>query len=161
MIKFYSFSGFVSAIQEFAFNSESTGCNKLLTVIDRSGNIVNFVISPDTYFTDQQIVRTGDYVTGYYDGNAPAILIYPQQYSALIAVKYDPNQNVKVAYFDNYLISDDGQLKLNIAPTTIIMLRNGQPFTGNPANRNLIVFYGPTTRSIPAQTTPDKIIVWC
>lgn len=161
MINFFSFSGFVSVIQEFSFGNESAGCDKFMTVTDRSGNIVNFVVSPDTYFTDQDIVRVGDFVTGYYDGNAPAILIYPPQYPALIVVKYNPNENVKVAYFNNQLVSNDGQLKLNIAPTTLIMLRNGQPFTGNPAHRNLIVFYGPSTRSIPAQTTPTKIIVWC
>lgn len=161
MIKFYSFSGFVSAIHEYAYENEGAGCYKLMSITDRSGDVVNFIISPDTYFTDQEIIRVGDFATGYYDGNAPAILIYPPQYSALIVFKYDPNKNVKVAYFNNQLVSDDGQLKLNITPTTSIMLRNGQPFTGNPANRNLIVFYGPSTRSIPAQTTPTKIIVWC
>jgi hypothetical protein len=162
MISFYSFSGIVTGISNFASqSSENAGCNKFMSVIDRSGNIVNFVVSPDTYFADQKVISVGDIVTGYYDGNAPAILIYPPQYPALIVVKYDPNQNVKVDYFNSQLISSDGQLKLNIAPNTQIMLKNGQPFTGNPANRNLIVFYGPSTRSIPAQTTPDKIIVWC
>ena len=70
-------------------------------------------------------------------------------------------QNVKVDYFNNQLVSADGQLKLNIAPNTPTLLTNGQPFSKNPANRNLIVIYGPTTRSIPAQTTPYQIIVWC
>lgn len=162
MINFYSFSGIVTAISNFeSQNGENAGCNKFMSVSDRSGNIVNFVVSPDTYFTDQEVISVGDFVTGYYDGNAPAILIYPPQYLALIVVKYDPNQNVKVGYFNSQLISSDGQLKLNISPNTQIMLKNGQPFTGNPANRNLIVFYGPSTRSIPAQTTPEKIIVWC
>jgi hypothetical protein len=69
--------------------------------------------------------------------------------------------NVKLDYFDSQLVSGDGTLKLNISPLTQIILDNGQAFTGNPLNRNLTVVYGPTTRSIPAQTTPYKIIVMC
>lgn len=162
MINFYSFSGIVSSIRNFEYqNNENAGCNKFMSVSDKRGNVVNFVVSPDTYISDQKVISVGDIVNAYYDGNALAILIYPPQYSALIVVKYDPNQNVKVDYFDSRLISSDGRLKLNIAPNTQIMLKNGQPFTGSPANRNLIVSYGPSTRSIPAQTTPYKIIVWC
>ena len=52
-------------------------------------------------------------------------------------------------------------LKLNISPNTLILLENGQAFTGKISNRNLIVVYGATTRSIPAQATPYKIIVMC
>lgn len=36
-----------------------------------------------------------------------------------------------------------------------------QTFTLNPVNRNLLVVFGPTTMSIPVQTTPYKIIVMC
>lgn len=162
MINFNSFSGTVIAINNtVSQNMKNSGCNQFMSVRDISGNVVNFVITPDTYFTDNEIVNVGDFVTGYYDGNAPAIMIYPPQYTALIIVRYNPSQNVKVDYFNNEFISSDGQLKLNISPYTQVMLKNGQPFTGNPANRNMIVFYGPSTRSIPAQTTPFKIIIWC
>ena len=71
------------------------------------------------------------------------------------------NYNVKVAYFNNQLVSSDGQLQLNLSPTTQILLINGQRFSRYPANRDLVVYYGPTTRSIPAQTTPYRIIVLC
>jgi len=162
MINFNSFSGIVTVINDFTSqNNENAGCNKLISVSDGSGYIINFMVSPDTYFTDQKIVRVGDLITGYYDGNAPAIRIYPPQYSTIIVVKYNQKQNIKVDYFNSQLLSSDGQLKLNIAPYSRTLLKNEQPFTGNPANRNLIVFYGASTRSIPAQTTPTKIIVWC
>jgi len=162
MIDFYSFTGIVAAISNFETqNYENEGCNQWMSVSNGNDGIVNFVVSPDTYFADQEVVRVGDFVTGYYNGNAPAILIYPPQYPALVVVKYNPYQNVKADYFNSHFISSDGQLKLNIAPYTKIMLKNGQPFTGNPANRNLIAFYGVSTRSIPAQTTPTKIVVWC
>jgi hypothetical protein len=76
-------------------------------------------------------------------------------------VKDSPYQNVKVDYFNSQLKSSDSRLKLNISPYTPIVLTNGQAFSKNPANRNLIVIYGPSTKSIPAQTTPYKIIVLC
>mgnify|MGYP003562106654 FL=1 len=132
-----------------------------MSVDNGMGGSVNFVVSPSTYFVDQEMVAIGDQVSGYYDGNAPVPLIYPPQYRALVMVKDSPYQNVKVDYFDSQLVSSDGQLKLNLSPFTPILLTNGQAFTRNPTNRNLIVIYGPTTRSIPAQTTPYRIIVWC
>lgn len=71
-------------------------------------SVVFFVVSPNTYFAEQALAGAGDDVTGYYDGNAPAILIYPPQYPALVITKYDPIQSFKEAYFDDQLISNDG-----------------------------------------------------
>lgn len=163
MVNFKSFRGVVTQIDDFPIgqNGEKEGCYKLMTVEDSTQGIVNFVISPSTYFVNQEIVTPGDQVTGYYDGNAPVPLIYPPQYRALVVVKENNNQNVKVDFFNNQLVSSDGQLQLNLSAYTLILLKNGQPFSKSLANRNLIVIYGPTTRSIPAQTTPYKIIVWC
>ncbi|MEQ6355606.1 hypothetical protein ABNX05_13335 [Lysinibacillus sp. M3] len=163
MVNFKSFRGVVTQIDDFPIgqNGEKEGCYKLMTVEDSTQGIVNFVVSPSTYFVNQEIVTPGDRVTGYYDGNAPVPLIYPPQYRALVVVKENNNQNVKVDFFNNQLVSSDGQLQLNVSAYTLILLKNGQPFSKSLANRNLIVIYGPTTRSIPAQTTPYKIIVWC
>ncbi|MDM5210707.1 hypothetical protein QUF94_04530 [Peribacillus sp. NJ4] len=163
MTTFYSFHGTVTVISDFftGQNGEREGCYKLFTIENELGSIVNFVVSPSTYFVDHEMVIVGDRVTGYYDGDLPAILIYPPQYQALVMVKDNPNQNVKVDYFNNQLVSSDGQLQLKLSPYTQIFLTNGQLFSRYPANRDLIVFYGPATRSIPAQTTPYRIIVLC
>ncbi|WP_018394309.1 hypothetical protein [Bacillus sp. 37MA] len=163
MINFTSFHGTVTMISDFmiGLNGEGEGCYKLISVDNGHGALVNFVVSPTTYFVDHVIVAVGDRVTGYYDANAPVPLIFPPQYQALVMAKDNPYQNVKIDYFNSQLESSDGQLRLNISSYTQILLTNGQAFTNNPANRNLIVIYGPTTKSIPAQTTPYKIIVWC
>jgi hypothetical protein len=163
MINFYFFQGTITMISDFLIgqNGEAEGCYNLVSVMDDTGATVNFVVEPSTYFVDHEMVAVGDRVTGYYDGNAPVPLIYPPQYRALIMVKENPDRNVKVDFFNSQLESSDGFLKLNISPYTQILIRNGQLFTSNPANRNLIVVYGPSTKSIPAQTTPYKIIVWC
>ncbi|OKL36862.1 hypothetical protein [Domibacillus mangrovi] len=163
MINFKSFHGIVTMISDFMIelNGQGEGCYKLISVDNGYGALVNFVVSPTTYFVDHVMVAVGDKVTGYYDGNAAVPLIFPPQYQALVMVKDSPYQNVKIDYFNGQLESSDGQLRLTISPYTQIVLTNGQAFTRNPANRNLIVVYGPTTKSIPAQTAPYKIIVWC
>ncbi|MBM7648194.1 hypothetical protein JOC78_001136 [Bacillus ectoiniformans] len=163
MVSFNSFRGKITMISDFftGQNGDGEGCYRLMTVEDKTGAIVNFVVSPATYFVEQEVVMLGDQITGYYDANAPVPLIFPPQYRALIIVKDRPNQNVKVDYFNSQLISSDGQLKLNPSPYTQTLLTNGQPLLRSPANRNLIAIYGPSTKSIPAQTVPYKIIVWC
>ncbi|WP_338448135.1 hypothetical protein R4Z09_18045 [Niallia oryzisoli] len=163
MTNFYSFHGTVTMINDFHTGQPGIGegCNKLISVENGLGAIVNFVVSPATYFVDHVLITVGDRVTGYYDGDAPAILIYPPQYQALVMVKDSPYQNVKVDYFNSNFVSSDGQLQLNISPYTQVVLTNGQLFSKTPVNRNLIVIYGPATKSIPAQTTPYRIIVLC
>lgn len=163
MKRFSSFTGIISMIQDHLVSSdeELKGCFKLISLVREDGSIVNFSISPTTYFLDHVMVSVGDRVTGFYDVNVPVPLIYPPQYQALIIVKENPYRNVKVDYFNNQLVSSDGQLQLNIFRYTPIFLQNDQPFTLSPANRNLLVVYGPTTFSIPAQTSPYKIIVIC
>ncbi len=163
LTNFYSFHGTITGITDFMTgqNDNREGCYKFFTVENEEGMVVNFVVSPSTYIVDHEMLQVGDNVTGYYNGDAPAILIYPPQYQALVMVKDQINQNVKVSFFNNYLVSSDGQLQLNLSPETQILLTNGQRFTRFPGNRDLVVFYQFTTRSIPAQTTPYRIIVLC
>lgn len=162
MAVFKPFSGTITMIDNFrTATEERIGCNLIMSVENKDGSIVNFVVTPGTYFVDHVTVALGDRVTGFYDADAPVPLIYPPQLRAIVMAKDTVLQNVKVDYFNSALISSDGNLKLNISPYTKILLRNDQSFTENPANRNLIVVYGATTRSIPAQTTPYKIIVIC
>ena len=161
--KFASFSGTVTMIEDFytGQNDSSMGCYKFMSLENVDRRIVNFIISPETYFVNHEVIKVGDEVTGFYDGNAPTILIYPPQYRAIVMAKNTESENVTVDYFNSELISSDGNLKLNIAPSTEVILTNDQIFNRYPGNRNLIVVYGPTTFSIPAQTTPSKIIVLC
>ena len=159
---FQSFSGVITMISDFATGiNEEAGCNKLVSVDNGYGALVNFVMTPDTYVVDYVMLSVGDRITGFYDIDTPAPLIFPPQFRAIVMAKDTPYQNIKVSYFNSQLESSDGKLKLNIAPSTQIVLRNGQAFTRYPSNRNLIVVYGHTTKSIPAQTTPYKIIVIC
>lgn len=161
--KFAAFSGTVTIIEDFytGQNDSSIGCYKLMSLENVDMGPVNFIISPETYFVNHVMIEVGDEVTGFYDANAPTLLIYPPQYRAIVMAKNTGSENVTVDYFNRDLISSDGNLKLNIGPSTKVILINDQIFNRYPGNRNLIVVYGPTTFSIPAQTTPYKIIVLC
>lgn len=163
MNKFLSFHGIITKIDDFwvSANPEDLGCYKIFTVEDGRGNIVNFVVEPTTYFVDNVVMSAGDIVTGFYDASAAVPFIFPPQYRAIVMALDMQFRNVTVDFFDSQLVNSDSTLKLNLAPYTQIAIRNGQPFTRIPSNRNLIVIYGASTKSLPAQTTPYKIIVLC
>lgn len=156
------FSGIVMVLNDFyTGQNKDAGCYVLMTVDNGRGNVVNFVVEPMTYFVNHVKIRVGDRVTGYYDADAPTPMIYPPQFRAVVMSKDSRRENVKVDYFNRRLLSSDGTLQLNVSPQTEILSTNGQYFTGNITERNLIVLYDTTTKSIPAQTTPHKIIVIC
>lgn len=161
MIQFKDFSGTVMATQDVANGEYKEGCVKMIALQNEEGAQVNFILTPGTYVVNQDMLTVGDFLSGYYDANAPAILIYPPQYPALVMVKERANQNVKVSYFNGELVSQDHQLELKIHPYTQVITTNGQAFTSSLINRNLVVIYGPSTKSIPAQTTPYQIVVLC
>ena len=96
MTAFLSFSGIITRIDDFWTGSkEPSGCYKLISVRNRDRSVVNFVVTPATYFVDHAIVAVEDPVTGFYDANAPVPLIYPPQYRAVVMAKATANRNVK------------------------------------------------------------------
>lgn len=159
---YYSARGRVLQINDLHTNEEAAyGCNKLLMIESDQGASFNFHVSPETYFIDPVKIKVGDYVIGFYAANAPALMVYPPQFCVTAMALDRDGRHIKVDRFDQNLVSADGQLKLLPAAGTDIILVNHQPFYGDIKNRNLIVEYTVTTRSIPAQTVPDKIIVLC
>lgn len=135
-------------------------CSQMISLGTENG-IVNFVVGPETLIIDNQRLRAGMRITAFYDSSLPVPLIYPPQYRAqLIAV---PNRNEQIAlnFFNRNLVAADRSLQLNITGSTDVETINGQRFSCNPSNRSLLVFYSATTRSIPPQTAPRRIIVLC
>ena len=162
MTFYQSFQGTVTMINEFhAGTGVRPGCYIMITVEDRGGSIVNFVVNPMTYFVDHVTLYEGDEVIGFYDANAPVPLIYPPQYQAIVMAKQSMDEFVTVDFFNRQLTNSDNTLKLNIGPNTQVLLTNNQMFNGSLMNRDLVVVYSFTTRSIPAQTTPMQVIVLC
>lgn len=135
-------------------------CNQNISLRTLNG-MVSFILSPGTYVTDNTPLRTGMRITAFYDVNQPVPLIYPPQYQAAFISRTEPGENITIAYFDSNLLSEENQLKLNISPSTRVTTANGQRFSCSVGNNLLMVYYGAATRSIPAQTTPERIIVFC
>lgn len=150
----------ITGIIESITPLQDTCCNQTLSL--RTGNgIVNFVLFPGTYVADQTPLRMGMRVTAFYDAQLPIPLIYPPRYQAAFIGRTEPNEKILIAYFDQELLSTEYQLQLNIGPETRITTANGQRFSCSPGGHLLMVYYSASTRSIPAQTTPDRIIVFC
>lgn len=135
-------------------------CSMTLSVISGS-NIVNVVVSGDTAVIDNVRLRPGMRIAAFYDTNLPTPAVYPPQYRAELITTLRRGQQVLLDYFDDELTSADGSLKLNIGPMTNVMTLNGQQYTCSPENTELLVYYTASTFSMPAQTTPQKVIVMC
>lgn len=142
-----------------------------LTVEDENGEpIILFVDAHSFLFhngnglkLNYSELEKGTSVEAYYDKNKPMILIYPARVTPdFMIINEEKNlAQVKVGKFDEKLLSLDGQLKLNIDKETILVNQLGESIEQEDLNRKeLIVFYNFTTRSIPPQTSPSKIIAF-
>ena len=135
-------------------------CSQMVSLRTENG-IVNFAVDMDTVIIDSRQLRQGMRVAAFYDGNLPVPLIFPPQYRAQIVTVLGRNEQVMLNYFDENLTATDGSLQLNVGPGTVIKTINGQNITCNRGEHILLVYYTVTTRSIPPQTTPRRIIVLC
>lgn len=159
-------SGTILQIDWQSTDSDQTGCSLQVTFQSMDQGIIHMIVDGSTYVMNNQTLRTGDQVTFFYSTYAPVPLIYPPQYRAAAAVHTPSGTYASLDVFtqntyDGQLMNSDDTLRLNLAGSTSMMLPNGQPFGGSPAGKLLLVLYSATTRSIPAQTTPEQIIVFC
>lgn len=159
---FVPVTGVITEIQDAQMGSgRNTGCSKMVTIEQEDGNIVNFIVLPSTAIIDCVTFYVTQQVVMFYDPMAPMPLIYPPQYRAVAAGENVPGVNVAAGFFDRTLLSADRMLRLTPDAQTVQVTSNNQRFTQNPGGRNLVAVYERSTRSIPAQTTPVKIIVMC
>ncbi|MBQ6806964.1 MAG: hypothetical protein IJO97_05995 [Lachnospiraceae bacterium] len=135
-------------------------CSQMMSVYTGNG-IVNFMIGPQTRVIDSRQLRRGMQVAAFYDNSLPIPLIFPPQYQAQIVTVLDGNEQVMLARFDRNLLAEDGSLQLNIARSTVVETINGQSVSCQLGNQTLLVYYTMTTRSVPPQTTPRKVVVLC
>lgn len=135
-------------------------CSQTMSLRTENG-IVNFTIGPETSVIDNRPLRAGLRVVAYYDASLPVPLIFPPQYRAQLVAVLMRDEQIMLNEFDRNLTARDGSLQLNLARNTSIETLNGQRVSCNPGNQTLLVFYSATTRSIPPQTTPRRIVVLC
>ncbi len=159
MTRYAPLEGIVTSIASFP--SQISPCTLILTLRGSSGAINNLVLEPSTYVYNQEPIRTGDTIIAFYDTTAPVPLIYPPQYRAVAIVRAFPGQSAMLDVFDQNQRNSDNTLQLNLASTTNIRTQNGQLYPGSLSGQFLLVLYSTTTKSIPAQTTPETIVVFC
>lgn len=156
MALYQSVSGIIQNISNLSDNC----CNLIVSIISENG-IVNLLVSPDTYVANCLRLVRGMSIIAFYDANAPVPLISPPQFQAIVIAQKSPRENVMLMKFDENLTAYDNSLQLNIGPNTMVTTSNGQPFNCSLGNHLLLVYYSETTRSIPPQTSPRRIIVMC
>lgn len=113
-------------------------------------------------FIERDDLKEGSQVSVFFKENTPMTMSIPAQLSpdAIVVNNTEDTGFVKIAHFNSELVDSDNQLKLNITDETVIVDSKGEKLEKDKlANKNLMVFYTISTRSIPAQTSPEKIIV--
>ncbi|PIC79245.1 copper amine oxidase [Sporosarcina sp. P18a] len=106
-------------------------------------------------------LKKGDKVSAYTRADKPRIMIYPPQYTPdAVIVETDKKNTAVVGIFDDELVDSYLKLQLNIDDGTDISSASGNKVKADDLkNKDLLVFYKETTRSIPAQTMPEKVVV--
>ena len=137
------------------------GCVLFVTLETEEGETVNIILSPATYVVDFETLSVGMDCTFWYLADAPMILIYPPQYNAAVAARNRNDRMVDVSRYGRELVNQEQTLQLKLDGSVDIRTTNNQYFQGSPAEHDLVVIYETSTRSIPAQTTPKKIVVLC
>ena len=138
----------------------------IITVEGEQGT-VRFDISGAVFFGFElsQEATIGQTVTGYFLAGGAMPLIYPPQYNITVLVSPQAEHSIKVDLFTdrdgmlNQLVSLDNQLIINIENAAVVIDYNFETFEGDLAGRNLIVVYNIATRSIPAITNPELVMV--
>lgn len=133
-------------------------------------NTVNFVVNEDTLVYDNNgnkkalsDVAENASITVFSDSYAPVTLNLPVQYTAkVIVINGEDGENVNV---DTYAADEEGftnfanTLNVKTDEATKVVDKDDKKYDGELDKNDLIVFYGVSTRSIPAQTTATKIVV--
>lgn len=106
-------------------------------------------------------LKEGDKIVAYTFANKPQKLIYPPQFNPdVVIVETKEAGFVEVDYFFENLTNTYEMLKLNIGENTELLNTKGEKVSAKDLKeKNLVVFYTVSTKRIPAQTTPSKVIV--
>lgn len=161
MSRYSPLEGVVTSVTPLQSGNRTYYCTLLLYIQTAYQETYQVIIDSTTYVLDQKPVRRGDTIIAFYDTMAPMPLINPPQYRAVAIVLPNGQEYATLDYFDRNLRNSDNTLVLNLSGGTSILMPNGQYYLGVPGNQYMLVLYSGHTKSIPAQTTPNRIIVFC
>lgn len=117
-------------------------------------------------FVESSVFKKGDKVTAYYLMPQRMSKQYPPQVQTEVLIRFKPEsiQNVTVGLYEKDMLMSDqlaasGGLVLHTNEDTQIRDVNNTPFMGLLDGKVLAVFSTIRATSMPAQTTPAKIVV--
>lgn len=141
----------------------------LIEAIDSNDQEVSFVVGSDTLVVDSEgkaaEIEEGMQFTTYTYWNEPTVLMLPPRYNPAVVVVENgigDMANTAGAFKKDdsgRFVNSENTLSIADGENTEIVDRKGDTFEGDLDGKDLLVFYTISTRSIPAQTTPEKIIV--
>lgn len=113
-------------------------------------------------FVAREDLEEDSEITVFFREDTPMAMSIPPQMTpdAILINDSEETGFVKVSHFNKDLIDIDNELKLNISNDTVIVDTAGKKINEkNLEDSDLMVLYTTSTKSIPAQTTPEKIVV--
>lgn len=157
---FVSVSGMIVDVMPESMDG-TNACILYFTVEDDNGNITSFMVTSDTFVLDFVPLSMGMRATFWYRTDAPAVLMFPPRYTAVAAALERNDRMINVSFYNEQLVNQEMNLQIRMDDSTELRTTNNQYFMGSPANHDLLVVYTTSTRSIPAQTTPERVYVLC
>jgi predicted secreted protein len=154
---------------------EITDEGSLMKTENAEGDEIDFIIGGSVFYDNTGAekkaadLKKGDEITVFVDAKSPAPLIMPQRYMAC-AVVLDTDEigfvdvskySNKEGIIDKFLVNADNTLAINIGDDTAVVGKDGKAVdrASIKDGASLMVFYAASTKSIPAQTTPSKVVV--
>ncbi|MDO5417255.1 MAG: hypothetical protein Q4F29_08650 [Lachnospiraceae bacterium] len=166
MSQYTPITGTITQIDWHGTGPRQLGCSLLFTIDTPSQGIVTMTLDGSAFVLNTWPLQIGDRVTFFYENTAPAPLIFPPRYRTAAAAHTPEGTTAVLDVFTRLpdgtqLAASDGSLRLNIRPETWVTLPNGQPFGGELSGKLMMVLYTTSTRSIPPQTSPEQVVVFC
>ena len=164
--EYITFEGKISEINSdgkyFSILVENDLENALNSIVLHISEDVMLLSDKTKDFIDKDALKKGMKISAYYHKDTAMAMSMPPQLGpdAIVVRENDNPVAIKVDKFNKELVSIDNMLKLFPSDDTIIIDEQGNKVEKeNLAGKDLMVFYTISTKSIPAQTTPEKIVV--
>lgn len=159
----------VTRVGEVTSINETNNTYQLLVGGEMDG--IRFLVQPETLVMNVDTlemmsvkdIKVGMNVTVVLNKNTPMTMSIPPMCSQQVAILVNSsNKQVEVGYFDETLTNEANTLKLNVSEDTMIQNSRGEKrvFTEEDIKKqDAIVIYSISTRSIPAQTNPEYVMI--
>ena len=158
-------SGTISSIEK-----AEDGTYRITIENDNMGMVANFANAVMVFDQKDGSVKTmedleeGMEITFLVKANSPMTMSIPPMTSSVDAIVINAEDGLFMDHsiFNDELINSDNSLQLNISEETSILDLQGSKIRysqDDVKGQECLVFYGATTRSIPAQTNPVTVVI--